>query len=197
MFYLSPEGDRYYLGRAFKYGELQYSPAAATHAKFTELGFTQVVVEPTPDPRFYTYSGPDNSGKYNSTPRNLKDTQLSFVDKQLQTAHKNLAGTDWILIRANETPQSAEVGVPSAVLTERSETRAVCDTNCGLILATKDIPELEALIKSPAEVLKDPNARKPMYIPNPDPHLERYPSFDLAKHITRELLVAQLKGGSN
>ena len=46
MFYVSPEGDRYYLGKAFKYKLTHYSFTGATHPKFMELGFVQVLVEP-------------------------------------------------------------------------------------------------------------------------------------------------------
>ena len=100
-----------------------------------------------------------------------------------------MIATDWLFIRANEMPRGMDVAIPSAVLTGRNEVRAVCDTNCDLIVGTKDIPELEALIKAPAEVLsdeRDPNSER---IPNPEPHLERYPSMDPAEYLTRELLA--------
>ena len=189
MFYLSPEGDRYYLGRAFSYGDYQYSAGAATHAKFIELGFTQVLVEPTPDPRFYIYSGPNNEGKYNATPRNLEKTQLSFVQKQIHQTQTLLLSTDWLLVRSSENQRGVEVPVPSAVLTNRNDVRAVCDNNCDLICGTLDIPELEALIKAPATILsdkQDPNSER---IPNPDPHLEPYPQLEPSEYLTLALVA--------
>ena len=200
MFYLSPEpgedfpegqvaGKRYYPGRAFAWGQFQYSAAGATHAKFMELGFTQVIIERRPDDRFYIVSGPDNEGKYNATPRDLKQTQLSFVQKELTTTQTMLMATDWLFIRANEMPRGTPVAIPSAVLTSRNEVRAVCDTNCDLIVGTKDIPELEALIKAPAEIPEDAMANELVFITNPEPHLEPYPTLDAQEFLTRELLA--------
>ena len=189
MFYLSPEGDRYYPGRAFSYGDYQYSAGAAKHDKFIELGFTAVQVEPRPDDTFYAVVGPNNEGKYDATPRDLKLTQLSFVQKELARTQKMLTATDWLFIRANEMPRGMDIAIPSAVLTGRNDVRAVCDANCDLIVGTKAIPELEALIKAPAEVLSDAQDPSSERIPNPEPHLERYPSMDPAEYLTRELLA--------
>jgi hypothetical protein len=80
------------------------------------------------------------------------------------------------------------VVVPMAVVTQRDDVRHTCKQNCALIESTKDIKELEALIKAPAEVVKDLKAEEPVMIPNPDPHLEPLPSIDAAELLTLETL---------
>ena len=192
MFYVSPEGGRYYLGRAFDYNDLQYTKAGATHDTFIGLGFTQVIPEPAPDPRFYIYSGPDNAGEYSSTPRDLKQTQNSFAQQELQAAQQTLLSSDFLYARAMEhSAKGAKddpVVVPMAVVTQRDDVRHTCKQNCALIEATKDIEELEALIKAPAEVVKDPKAKEPAMIPNPAPHLSPLPSIDVAEYLTLKTL---------
>ena len=192
MFYVSPEGGRYYLGRAFDYNDLQYTKAGATHDTFTGLGFTQVIPDPTPDPRFYIFSGPNNAGEYNSTPRDLKQTQNSFAQQQLQAAQQTLLSSDFLYARAMEHSAKGvkddPVVVPMAVVTQRDDVRHTCKQNCALIEATKDIEELEALIKAPAEVVKDPKAKEPVMIPNPAPHLNPLPSIDVSEYLTLKTL---------
>lgn len=186
MFYLDPKtSKRYYLNQAFSYGGFNYPGVSATHEKFTELGFTKVVPQPRPDPRFYYTSRPNDDGSYTITPRDLQTTQLNFVREQLNITQGLLVATDWLFIRANEMSRGVDVAVPSAVITGRDEARNVCDTNCDLIMATEDIPQLEALIKAPAVVQKpgeDPT-------PNPEPHLEEYPEVDPEEYLTRALLA--------
>ena len=82
MFYLDSNNNRYYLGKSFKYGNTNYSTSSATHAKFMELGFTQVIVQQRPDDKYYIVSGPNNTGAYNSTPRDLAELKLNFKLQQ-------------------------------------------------------------------------------------------------------------------
>ena len=192
MFYVSPEGGRYYLGRAFDYNDLQYTKAGASHATFTELGFTQVIPQQRPDDRFYTVSQINADGTYSSIPRDLKQTQNSFAQQELKAAQQSLLSSDFLYARAMEhSAKGAKddpVVVPMAVVTQRDDVRHTCKQNCALIEATKDIEELEALIKAPAEVVKDPKAKEPVMIPNPDPHLKPYPSIDMAEYLTLKTL---------
>ena len=192
MFYLSPEGDRYRLARAFSYGEFQYGAKAATHPKFMSLGFTQVIVEQRPDDRFYVVSGPDAAGKYSSTPRDLDQLKQRFCGEQVNTAQSRLKNTDYLYARAAEqtTKRSGEdpVLVPAAVVTNRDEIRAVCKSNCALIMATTSVEELEKLIKAPAKVAEDPMAEEPVIITNPEPHLEPLPTIELSEYLTAELI---------
>ena len=107
MFYLSSEGDRYYLGRAFNYGDSQYSPAGATAETFAELGFTPVVIQQRPDDAYYIVSGPDATGAYSSTPRDLD--QLKAQQDPTVTANC-AAATDCnrLAIRIRATPRDLD-----------------------------------------------------------------------------------------
>ena len=187
MFYVSPEGGRYYLGRAFDYNNLQYTKAGATDATFTELGFTKVVPQSRPDDRFYIVSGPDAAGEYNSTPRDLKQLKASFSAEQLSTANGILQQSDFVFIRLAEEG-AGTVTVPTALPTQRDEVRTVCKDNVGLIAAAKSVPALEALIKAPAEVLEDSESLVPKTMENPEPHLKPYPSIDVAEYLTLKTL---------
>ena len=206
MFYLSPEGDQYYLGRAFSYyavnndGEFLLGPDGekelfnypanrATAEVFEGLNFTAVVPQPRPDDSYYLVTGPDEDGQYIAVPRDLSALKLSKIQEQLQTAQQLLTATDWLFIRANEMPRGMDIAIPSAVLTGRNEVRAVCDTNCDLIAAAEDIPGLEALVKAPAQILEDAQDPNSGLMPNPDPHLEQYPVMDAQEFLTRELLA--------
>ena len=193
MFYVDQATQkRYRIGTPFDYNERQYTKAGATHDKFIELGFTQVIPQQRPDSRFYIVSGPNNAGEYSSTPRDLKQTQNSFAQQELQAAQQTLLSSDFLYARATEHSAKGvkddPVVVPMAVVTQRDDVRHTCKENCALIEATKDIEELEALIKAPAEVVKDPKAEEPVMIPNPDPHLNSLPSIDMAEYLTLKTL---------
>ena len=187
MFYVSPEGGRYYLGRAFDYNGLQYTKAGATHDTFIGLGFTQVVPQQRPDDRFYIVSGPNNAGEYSSTPRDLKQLKASFSAEQLNTANGILQRSDFVFIRLAEEG-AGTVTVPAALPTQRDEVRAVCKGNVKLITDCKSVAKLEELIKAPAEVLEDPMAMEPKTMENPEPHLKPYPSIDMAEYLTLKTL---------
>ena len=187
MFYVSPEGGRYYLGRAFDYNDLQYTKAGATDATFTELGFTAVTPAAAPDPRFYIFSGPDNTGAYDSTPRDLKQLKATFSAEQLRIANGILQQSDFVFIRLAEEG-AGTVTVPTALPTQRDEVRTVCKGNIKLITDCKTVAKLEALIKAPAEVLEDPDALEPKTMENPEPHLKPYPSIDVEEYLTLKTL---------
>lgn len=150
MFYLDTQTNtRYYLRRAFSYGSLQYSQAAATHETFTTLGFTQVIIASRPDSRFYIVVGPDNTGAYSSTPRDLAELKTSFKREQKATAHNVLRQTDWYVVRLAELGVSAGA-IPADVTTFRAAYRTAAGTRCDEIDATTTVQELETLIKAPA-----------------------------------------------
>ena len=187
MFYVSPEGGRYYLGRAFDYNSLQYTTAGATADTFTSLGFTEVTPDPTPDSRFYIFSGPDNAGKYNSTPRDLKQLKASFSAEQLNTANGILQQSDFVFIRLAEEG-AGTVTVPAALPTQRDEVRAVCKGNIKLITDCKSVAALEALIKAPATVADPQHPDEVCTMENPEPHLKPYPSIDVSEYLTLKTL---------
>jgi len=152
MFYLDPQTlKRYTLGTPFTYNGIQITAAGATHAKFIELGFTQVLVGPRPDSRFYVVLGPDQNGDYSQTPRNLTDLKTNFKREQKQQAHNILRGTDWYVVRL------AELGVvtgvmPADVSTFRAAYRTAASTRCTEIDACTTVQELETLITAPAQL---------------------------------------------
>ena len=145
MFYLDPQTNkRYRISTPFTYNERNYTKAGATHEKFIELGFTQVVIQPRPDDRFYIVSGPDNTGAYSSTPRDLDQLKTNFIDQDRQTARQLLSDTDWYIIRLLEV-QSA---LPAGISTKRADIRAAQNTREQEINAATTVDELKQLVDS-------------------------------------------------
>jgi hypothetical protein len=187
MFYVSPEGGRYYLGRAFDYNDLQYTKAGATHDKFIELGFTQVIPQQRPDDRFYIVNQISADGSYSSTPRDLGQLKASFSAEQLNTANGILQQSDFVFIRLAEEG-AGTVTVPAALPTQRDEVRTVCKDNIKLITDCKSVAALEALIKAPATVTDPEHQDEVRTMENPEPHLKPYPSIDVAEYLTLKTL---------
>ena len=164
---------RYRIGTPFEYNGSQYTIAGATHANFMALGFTQVIPQQRPDSRFYITSGPDITGAYSSTPRDLDQLKLSFIMEQKQQARQLLSPSDWYVIRYAE----GSGAIPANYSTYRGEVRTTADLRCDQINGVSTVEELEALIKAPAEIL-DPawnGEGEPVYIENPEPYLTEYP----------------------
>ena len=151
MFYVDQSTQkRYYLGQPFTYGEIQYTKAGATHEKFTELGFSQVIPQARPDDRFYI-SHMNADGSYNSTPRDLDQLKLNFIMQQKNTAKQILSESDWYVVREAEGGD----GVPADFRDYRISVRVAASARCAEIFAAATVEALEALIKAPAE-LYDP-----------------------------------------
>ena len=159
MFYVSPEGGRYYLGRAFDYNSLQYTKAGATHATFTELGFTQVIPQQRPDDRFYIVNQISADGSYSSTPRDLDQLKLNFIMEQKTTARSLLSESDWYVLREAE----GGAGVPADFRNYRISVRTIADARCAEIFAAASVEALKTLITAPA-VLTDAEGNE---TPNP------------------------------
>lgn len=157
MFYLDSYNKRYTIGRPFEYNGYYYGTALATHEKFIELGFTQVVVGARPDDRFYIVSGPNNDGQYSSTPRDLTELKNSFVVQQKRQAYDLLRGTDWYVIRLFElgTTSPVAAAIPELVTTYRAAVRSASDARCAEIYAVTSIAELEALVGAPEQLYDD------------------------------------------
>lgn len=177
---------RYTEGRAFSYGEgedrINYTKAGATPQTFASLGFVEVQVDPTPDPRFYTYSNPENDGTYQTTPRALEDTtdedgdvtpglKSNFIAEQKRTAGSLLSQSDWYVTREAETGTA----VPAAITAYRAAVRTACDSRETSIAAVTTVEELKALVDAPAEVLADPTDPESGLVENPEAHLEPWP----------------------
>jgi len=164
MFYLDPTTlNRYRLNVAFSYGGIAYGSDSATHAKFVSLGFTQIQVDTRPNDTYYVVSGPDNTGSYTSTPRDLDDLKAKFKRKQKKQAHATLRQTDWYIIRSQELGVQT-AAVPGNVLTFRSAYRAASDARCIEIDSCTTVEELEALMTAPEELY---NAQSQSYTSNP------------------------------
>lgn len=152
MFYKDSNNNKYYLGRAFDYGtgeaEIQYSAGAATHAKFTELGFTQVTLDPRPDGEFYIVTGPDINGAFTSTPRNLNELKIRFIYEEKLQARSILESTDWLVARNQETGEA----IPANYVTYRAAVRTVNNTRCNEINAVSTVAELQTLIRATDEI---------------------------------------------
>jgi len=154
MFYVDQSTQkRYYIGTPFDYNERQYTKAGATHDKFIELGFTQVIPQGRPDDRFYI-SHMNADGSYSSTPRDLDQLKLSFIMQQKNTAKQLLSESDWYVIRAMES----DADVPADFRNYRISVRAASDSRCAEIFAAETVEALETLIKAPALLYSTPEA---------------------------------------
>ena len=154
MFYLDPQTNtRYQLNRPFTYNSIQYTRAGATHETFMSLGFTQVVVGPRPDDRFYVVSGPDNAGQYTSTPRDLDQLKASYVLETKRNAYQILSRTDWMVIKGIEVQTYA---VTPQVSTFRQAVRDLSDLRCSQINATNSVEQLKTLIDTPINYGEEP-----------------------------------------
>ena len=146
MFYLdSNTQKRYTIGKPFTYNGIQYTKAGATHDTFVSLGFTQVIIQPRPDDRFYVVSGPDASGAYSATERDLEELKTQYVRDTKLRAFQLLKGTDWYIVRQMELGYS-EAPVPVDVTTFRAAVRAAATAHCDAIYATTTVEELAALL---------------------------------------------------
>ena len=145
-FWLDPATNkRYNEGRAFTYNNKQYTRAGASAATFTSLGFNAVTVGARPDDRFYIVSGPDNTGAYTSTARDLATLKANLVQQTKLSARNLLKKTDWLVIRKEENAST----IPASVETFRDAVRTVSDDNCTAINAAATVEALKALVDAP------------------------------------------------
>ena len=152
MFYLdSQTNTRYRIGTPFTYNGKQYTKAGATHEIFVSLGFTQVIIQQRPDDAFYVVSGPDNTGAYTATERDLAELKTEYIRQTKTTAFQLLKGTDWYIVRMMELGYN-ESPVPVDITTFRAAVRSVSDVRCGQIEGMTSVSDLEALIKAPSRL---------------------------------------------
>jgi hypothetical protein len=146
MFYLdSQTNTRYRVGTPFTYNGKQYTKAGATHETFIALGFTQVTIQPRPDDRFYVVVGPDNTGAYTATPRDLAELKTRFIREVKLRAFQLLKGTDWYIVRQTELGYS-EAPVPVDVTAFRTAVRDAVTSRCEAIEATTTVEDLKTLV---------------------------------------------------
>ena len=191
-FWLDQTTDkRYYPGIKFSYGGINYTAAGATAETFTSLGFTEVLIQPRPDDRFYWVSGPDDKGQYQATPRALDDstdpdtgvvtpglkTQWKLQDKQQE--YGLLSPTDWMVVRKGETG----IDIKPEWEQYRGTIRMTGPIRRDEIAQTKTVAELEALVTNPAWI-PDPNDPSKQIV-NPEPHLAPWPDAPNDDPVTR------------
>lgn len=167
MFYVDADQNRYYLKRQFSYLGVNYGASAATHAKFQELGFTQVIIQPRPDDRFYIVSGPNNDGSYNSTPRDLDQLKLNYIVQQKQTARQLLSSSDWYVIRNIENGAA----IPANWESFRTAVRVAADARCNEVFGVSTVEELQQLLTDPEAMTAFPE--------QPDEAADTAASYDL------------------
>ena len=180
-FWLDSTDKRYYPGIKFSYGDINYTAAGATAETFTSLGFTEVLIQPRPDDRFYWVSGPDDKGQYQAMPRDLDDstdpdtgvvtpglkTQWKLQDKQQE--YGLLSSSDWMVTRKAET----NIDIKPEWEQYRSTIRMTGPIRRDQITQVTTVAELEALVTNPAWI-PDPNDPS-KWIVNPEPHLSPWP----------------------
>ena len=169
-FFIDGNGKRYSLGVAqvTLNNRIYVRPTAQT---YLDAGLTEVTIAARPNDNYYIVTGPDNTGAYTSTPRDLTELKGKFVAQQKDTALKILSGTDWYVIRNIE--DSTEI--PSAVSTFRSAVRTICSANEGLINGVADVTALSSLLENPSQVQETPGDENSTFIDNTEPHLDPYP----------------------
>ena len=153
-FWLDSTDKRYYPGIKFSYGDINYTAAGATAETFTSLGFTEVLIQPRPDDRFYWVSGPDDKGQYQATPKQLDDstdpvtgdvtpglkTQWKLQDRQEEYAL--LSTSDWMVVRKAET----NIDIEPEWAQYRSAIRTTGPIRRNQINDVKTVEELESLV---------------------------------------------------
>ena len=193
-FWLDQTTDkRYNEGRPFSYGQgedlVNYTAAGATAETFTSLGFTEVLIQPRPDDRFYIVSGPDNKGQYQAIPRDLDDstdpdtgvvtqglkTQWQLQDKQ--EANSLLSPSDWMVTRKAET----NIDMKPEWEQYRNAIRTTGPIRRNQINDVKTVEELESLVTNQAWISdpKDPTKQ----IVNPKPHLSPWPDVPVINQL--------------
>ena len=175
MFYLDTNTNkRYTIGRPFEYNGVSYTRAGASHATFMSLGFTQVLPQQRPDGAYYVVSGPDNTGAYTSTPRDLAQLKSNFILQTKRHAHDTLRNSDWYVIRLLElgATNPTVAAVPASVSSYRAAIRAASDARCTQISSMGSVEQLESLMKAPSQIYDVENE---VYIDNPAPHLYEWP----------------------
>ena len=148
MFYKDSFNNKYRIGTPFEYNCYYYAASQANHPKFMELGFTQVLIAPRPDSRFYSVTGPDINGQFKSNPRDLAQLKTNFIKKEKQTSFQKLRETDWYVLRNIDGAGT----VPTAVATYRSAIRTTAETRCNQINACSTVEELEELLNEPEQL---------------------------------------------
>ena len=146
------------------------------------IGLVEVTVEAKPDERFYWVTGPDITGAYTSTPRELEDRnevdengdplldadgvqivtpglKSQYVAQTKATQGSLLSQTDWAYVRKVDTG----IAVPTEIQTYRDEVRLAAGTIEGQIAACADLDAFKALFVVPTDADGNPTGNAPIY----------------------------------
>jgi len=146
------------------------------------IGLVEVTVEAKPDERFYWVSGPDITGAYTSTPRELEDRnevdengdplldedgnqivtpglKSQWIARTKETQGSLLAQTDWAYIRQQDTGTA----VPSKIQAYRTAVRLAAGVIEGEIAACADLDAFKALFVAPTNANGDPTGNAPIH----------------------------------
>lgn len=134
-FYLSPENGRYYLGVQFTYEGRIYP---GTLASFTELGFTEVIVQPMPDPTFYVVGNVNDDGTWNYTDKLVPEVKVNLIDSAKGNTWGTLATSDWYVTRLTETSDP----IPTDWAGYRGGVRDAFDTYEAAVTASTTLNDL-------------------------------------------------------
>ena len=137
-FYLSPENGRYYLGTQFTYEDRIYFGTVDT---FNSLGFTEVVVQPMPNPTYYTVGNVNDDGTWNATPKPVPDVQASQVANARNNTYTTLQPSDWYVVRNQENGAP----IPADWGSYREACRQACNTYVTAIELASSTEQLEAV----------------------------------------------------
>jgi hypothetical protein len=140
-FYLSPEGGRYYLGTQFTYEDRIYFGTVDT---FNLLDFTEVIVQPMPNPTYYNVGALNDDGTWDYTEKPLAEVQDSLITNSNNTSHSTLAPTDWYVIRETENGTVT----PAEYTGYREAVREACNLYNAAVTAAPDVSTIETDIGS-------------------------------------------------
>jgi hypothetical protein len=137
-FFLSPENGRYYLGVQFTYEGRIYP---GTLASMNALGFTEVIVQPMPDPTFYIVGNVNDDGTWNATAKPVPTVQGTLTQQAQGYTYSTLQPSDWYVVRQQEngTP------IPDNWNSYRQGCRVAYNDYAVAISAADTINQLEAV----------------------------------------------------
>ena len=137
-FFLSPENGRYYLGVQFTYQGRIYP---GNLASFNELGFTEVIVQPMPDPTFYVVGNVNDDGTWNYTDKPVPEVKTNLIDSAKGTTLTTLSASDWYVTRLTETSDP----IPTDWAGYRGGVRTAFDSYEAAVTASTTLNDLETV----------------------------------------------------
>ena len=151
-FYLDGDNNRYYLGVAqITYdGKIYVRPDAAL---YSALGFTEVTVDPKPDPRFYIVSGPNDDGSWDSTARDIATVREGFLEAGKLRKRRELLQSVEPVLNALENSTT----VPADWLAYRTQVRSTLSDYLADLTAAGSIPVLETVVAEDFVLLEAPD----------------------------------------